>query len=156
MYFRNTGSRKSPSPLALALAGMLLAGAGFTSSAWAELPPLQHQGAVTYVSGGIGIDESTSFKQAMSHYPLAMTFAEQEGKQGDYLADVKVVIKNARLNTVLDTTAQGPYMLVKLQPGHYRISATFKDQTKTRNITIGRKGSEHLVFEWKPAASANT
>lgn len=156
MQIEDTRAVHHRAPLVAALASVLLAGAGIMSPAWADLPPLQHQGAVTYVSGGIGIDESTSFKQAMSQYPLSLTFAQQDGKVGAYLADVSVVISNARHDKVLDTTAQGPYMLVKLPPGRYQVKATFNHETKTRDVTIGKKGSERLTFEWKSVAGANT
>lgn len=139
---------------AAALAGLALASAGFLTPAWAALPALQHQGSVEYVSGGIGIDESTSFKEAMAKFPLSMTFdqAEQGGK-GDYVADVKVAISDAHGKPVLDTTAQGPYLLASLPDGRYQVKATYQQQTETRDVTIAGKESKHLVFSWRSGAA---
>ncbi|WP_345796549.1 carboxypeptidase-like regulatory domain-containing protein [Castellaniella sp. MT123] len=131
-----------------ALAGLVLAGAGFLSPAWAALPPMQHQGNVEYVSGGIGIDESTSFKESMSKFPLAITFDQMEQGKGDYVANVKVAVRDGHGKDVLDTTAQGPYLLARLPAGKYQVKATYQNETQTRNVDIGRKGSEHLVFSW--------
>ncbi|MGB6008268.1 carboxypeptidase regulatory-like domain-containing protein [Castellaniella sp.] len=136
-----------------ALAGLVLAGAGFLTPAWAALPALQHQGSVAYVSGGIGIDESTSFKEAMAKFPLSMTFDQMAQGKGDYVADVKVAIADAHGKPVLDTTAQGPYLLARLPDGRYQVKATYQQQTETRDVTIAGKGSKHLVFSWRADAA---
>lgn len=134
---------------AIALSGLLLAGAGFLSPAWADLPAIQHQGAVEFVSGGIGHDESTSFKQAMSQYPLALTFARMDHGVGEYLADVNVVIRDAHHATVLDTVSQGPYLLARLSPGTYKVTASFKNETRSRNVKVAGNGSARVVFTWQ-------
>lgn len=135
-----------------ALAGLVLASAGFLTPTWAALPEMQHQGSVEFVSGGIGSDQSMAFKEAMSKFPLAMTFDELEQGKGDYLANVKVMIHDGHGATVLDTTAQGPFLLVKLPEGKYQVKATFKDETQTRDVMVGKKGSEHLMFTWRHEA----
>lgn len=134
----------------LTLAGLALAGAGLLApTAWsATLPPLQHQGSAEFVSGGIGIDQSTLFKDSQSKFPLSMTFDEIEHGEGDYLANVKVMVINAHGKTVLDTTAQGPYLLAKVPDGKYQVKATFNGHTQTRDVMVGHKSHEHLVFSW--------
>jgi len=123
--------------------------AGVLSTAQAAMPPVQHQGAIEYVSGGIGIDESESMKAASSSYPLALTFAAQRGGKADYVADVTVAIRDAQGKAVLQTTAQGPYMLVKLPAGNYRISATFDGKAQEREVTVQGSGTARAMFEWK-------
>lgn len=142
-----------PRAAALALA---LAGAACLAPAQAALPALQHQGGVEYVSGGIGIDESTAFKEAMSRFPLSMTFDQRAPGQGpgDYVADVKVSITDgAGGKSVLDTTAQGPYLLVRLPDGKYRVKATYQGRTQTREVTIAGKKPVRLGFSWPEAAA---
>ncbi len=74
------------------LAAMMAVGsmaiAGVLSTAQAACRPFKHQGAVQYVSGGIGIDESEAMKAAASDYPLALTFAAQRDGKADYVAGV--------------------------------------------------------------------
>lgn len=150
--------RRSDSPATVrwtrtaALAGMMLAGASVLAPARAALPALQHQGDVEYVSGGIGIDESTSFKDARATFPLSMTFAQAAQGQGDYVADVKVVVADAHGKPVLDTTSQGPYLLARLPDGKYQVKATYGNQTQTRDVTIAGGHSEPLVFSWRDKA----
>jgi len=131
-----------------ATAGFLLAATLFAGGAFAQLPPAQHSGNIEYVTGGIGIDESTAFKQAMPQYPLALTFAERLDGKGAYVSDVVVVIRNAKNNTVLNADANGPYFLVRLPAGKYQVSATYKNKTLTRNVDVHTKGSARAVFEW--------
>ncbi|MDF2861527.1 carboxypeptidase-like regulatory domain-containing protein [Achromobacter mucicolens] len=132
---------------AMALGSMAIA--GVLSTAQAGMPPVQHQGTVEYVSGGIGIDESEAMKAASSSYPLALTFAAQRGGKADYVADVTVAIRDAQGKAVLQTTSQGPYMLVKLPAGSYKISATYDGQAQDREVTVQGTGTARAMFEWK-------
>ncbi|MVW72734.1 carboxypeptidase-like regulatory domain-containing protein [Bordetella sp. 15P40C-2] len=136
-----------PSRLAGALAAGCLAFA--TLSAVAQnlpaLPPVQQQGQVEFLTGGFGADESNAIKAASSQYPLALTFSSTQG--GAYVANVKVRITDARGNTVLDTTG-GPYVLVKLPAGRYKVSATFNGKEQTRQISVPRSGTARAGFTW--------
>lgn len=132
---------------AMALGSMAIA--GILSTAQAGMPPVQHQGSVEYVSGGIGIDESEAMKAAASHYPLALTFAAQRDGKADYVADVAVVIRDAQGKSVLQVTAEGPYMLVKLPAGNYKVSATYNGQAQEREVSVQGAGTVRAMFEWK-------
>ncbi|WP_454690640.1 carboxypeptidase-like regulatory domain-containing protein [Achromobacter aloeverae] len=135
-------------PLMLAaLAGALVWAAGM-ASAHAALPATQTQGSVEYVTGGIGLDESQSLKAAEKSYPLSLLFARKLDGKNDYTADVKVVITDAKGGTVLDATSGGPYMLVKLPPGEYKVSATLDGTEQTRKVSVKGNGSAHAGFEW--------
>lgn len=135
--------------MAAAMAVGTMAFAGVLSTAYAELPPVQQQGSVQFISGGIGLDESEAMKAAEKDYPLALTFAAQQGSKGDYVADVKVSIQDSHGKSMLQTTSGGPYMLVKLPPGHYKVSATYNGKMQEREVSVGQAGSARAVFEWK-------
>lgn len=135
--------------LASATAIFMLGGAIGANIAYAQLPPTQHYNQIEYVSGGIGIDESTAFKQAMPQFPLALTFADKMGETAAYIAEVQVVIRNEKGDTVLNAESNGPYFLVKLPAGNYKISATYKSKTITQAANVGAKGSTRAMFEWR-------
>ena len=135
-------------PIAAAVAAVLAA-AVFGAPSYAQLPPVQHQGTVEYLSGGIGLDESTAFKEAMSNYPLAMTFASRVVDRNAYASDVQVVIRDRQDQSVLDVTSNGPYLLVKLPPGKYQVSATYENKTQSQDISVGATGTRRIVFEWR-------
>ena len=101
-----------------------------------------------YVSG-IGLDESEALKAAAKDYPLALTFAAQVGGKADYVADVTVAIHDGQGKPVLRATSEGPYMLVKLPAGDYKVSATYKGQTQERQVAV-RAPAPHA-----PSSSGN-
>jgi hypothetical protein len=135
----------------IAALATVLAAAVFGTQSYAQMPPVQHQGNVEYVSGGIALDESTAFKEAMSNYPLAMTFASRIGDHNAYASDVKVVIRDRQDQSVLDVTSDGPYLLVKLPPGKYHVSATYENKTQSEDVSVGATGTRQIVFEWRQA-----
>lgn len=109
------------------------------------MPQIQHQGSVSYVSGGVGLDESTALKSAAHRWPLAMRFT---GPTSDYLSDVHVRILGAGGASMLAADSQGPYMLVKLPPGRYTVHARYKDQEQTRAVTVTGKPGARADFHW--------
>lgn len=136
-----------------ALAATMATALGLPMQAHAELPAVQMHGSTEYVTGGFGLDESTAFKAAMSQFPLALTFASRDEGTAAYAADVQVVIRNKDDVTVLNVTAEGPYLLVRLAPGPYQLFATYNNQTQSRKITIGDTGTVRITFQWNRPSS---
>lgn len=130
---------------------MTLALAGVGQFAWAApegMPQEMHAGSIAYVTGGVGLDESTALKQAMasSQYPLAV---QLYGPGGEYLSDVPVKITDARKTTVFDAASEGPFMLVKLPPGQYTVTASHNGKEQRRSVSVPRKGHTSVRFDWK-------
>jgi len=136
-----------------ALAGFFLAGAVLSVGARAQLPPAQHSGQVEYVSGGIGQDESSAFRQARGNYPLALTFAvEGGGGSSPYASGVDVVVENRQGQRLLNVTSDGPYLLARLAPGTYKVNAAYNGQLQTREVTVPQSGTADVKFAWKRPA----
>lgn len=112
------------------------------------LPAVHDNGAVRWLSGGIGIDEVQAVEAAEAHYPLTLEFIEKDGSSADYLAEVPVTIRDQHGRTVLHTVAQGPYLLARLAPGHYTVSAVDHGVTHTDHIALVAGQQQHRVFEW--------
>ena len=136
-----------------AAAMVLTLGAGVVGSVAAQsndsammptgMPAMRQAGDITYVTGGVGLDESHALRSAAPHWPLELLFA---GPGSDYLSDVHVDVTNGS-GSVFKATADGPFMLVKLPPGNYTVHATYKGDEKTQAIKVG---SEHqkASFRW--------
>lgn len=106
----------------------------------------QEQNGITYLSGGIGVDES-NFIQASRGYNLHMTFSI--GAQNQYTSDVDVQIQKTSGNTVLTLSGAGPLVYVQLPAGEYTVIAT-RNGEERRNVTdIGSGAARNLVFHWK-------
>lgn len=109
------------------------------------MPQIQQQGGVSFVSGGVGQDESQALRSAASQWPLSLRFT---ARSGEYLADVHVTIDDAHGTSVLDTTSRGPYMLVKVPPGRYSVHVSHAAISKTSAVTVSASGTARATFTW--------
>lgn len=89
----------------------------------AALPAVKVEGAVQYLSGGIGADETAAIKAESSRYALTLLLAETRSGRDVFLADVSVTIRDGNGQAVLETVTEGPYLLVNLPAGRYQLSA---------------------------------
>ena len=136
---------------------MILA-AIFSTLSFAEenpsLPPVNTQGQTQFLSGGIGKDESDAILQARISWPLTLELTqltEARGPTAEYISDVQIIIKDALGNTVLDTTTDGPYLLVKLPAGKYSLDATYNSITLHRNFNLQKGPGKKVALVWPTA-----
>ena len=112
------------------------------------LPATQHAGQVSYMSGGIGLDQSTAMKSAMHDYSLVLTFVGSTGNEKEYLANVPVIIKDGQGKTVLETSSDGPFMLVSLPNGRYTVSASYQGRSQQHAVSISQSEHVRQIFSW--------
>ncbi len=113
-----------------------------------KLPAEMVQGQVRYVTGGIGHDEALAFERAERRYPLGLEFAKKAKPHNEFTADVKVVIRDTKGKTVLDTVSSGPFLLAKLPAGRYDIKATQDAKTLERHVTLIKGKPARVGFLW--------
>jgi hypothetical protein len=118
------------------LSAAFVAGSISVAAAQSALEPQRTPGGVTWVSGGIGFDESLALRKMEGDYNLRLLFAVQG--TGEYLADIVVIIQNQQGQAVLEATSQGPRLLAQVPPGGYTITATSGGSTVTRRLTVPR------------------
>jgi hypothetical protein len=133
---------------AIAVSGLTFALNAMATPA-SHLPATHTQGEITYLSGGIGQTEADAIKHVARHYPLELEFLHKAKPKDEYLADVKVQIKDAHDRMVLDVTADGPFLLAKMPAGKYAVSAERNGKVEHREIEIGAKEHRRVVFEWQ-------
>lgn len=131
-----------------AIGAALLGGSAATFAANAPLPAEQHQGSVAYISGGVGKDEAAAFKKAAASYPLMLEFVAKTKPRNEFLSDIQVAIKEPNGKEVLNTKAEGPFLLAKLPAGTYKVYATHNGQTREHTVKIGKSDHHRVVFEW--------
>lgn len=134
-----------------ALGAMLMA----AGAAQAALPPTHTSGSVEYMTGGIGKDESSAIQRASRDWPLTLEFAARDRQASDFLADVRIQVRDGKGKTVLEATADGPFLLAKLPPGPYNVDATFADKTLHRKVVIGPHQPASALFVWQADTSKN-
>ncbi|TAL23462.1 MAG: carboxypeptidase regulatory-like domain-containing protein [Aquabacterium sp.] len=122
--------------------------------AWAELPAARDSGGTTYVTGGISDDQSQAFKAAARQWPLAISLVQRSAHTNEYTASALVKIVDAQGRTVLDAQADGPFMLVRLPPGTYQVSADLNGHVLRRErVQIVDARPVKLDFVFPPNAS---
>lgn len=116
------------------------------SPVWADDNPLevQQQGEISYVTGGIGKDESDALRATQTHYNLRIMNAD---KSGHFSGDTRVVISDLQHNALLDATS-GPLFYANLPKGKYIVEGFANEQTKKQVVTIASGKPARVRFVW--------
>ena len=78
-------------------------------------------------------------------FNLKLVFAM---KSGGYVSGARVTLADAGGKTLLDTTSEGPWLLVKLPSGRYRVIATLSGKTIERKTAVNAANLKTLDFRW--------
>ncbi len=141
-------------PRLVPLAAALVAGSALAAYPPDALPPEHHDGAVAWVSGGIGQAESQAMRRAASRYPLELLFVARLHRNDDYLASMPVTIRDARGRVVFRGTSHGPYFLARVPAGRYTVTSELNGRRITHPVRVGGPHRhERLVFEWRGSAA---
>ena len=87
-------------------------------------------------------------KQAASRYSLMIEMSSPAAPRAEYVADVKIDVRDQRGATVLSTTSDGPILLANLPPGRYTVSATKDGASQRRDIVVGSGARPRLMFSF--------
>jgi hypothetical protein len=140
--------------LRIAVAAMLCAPvAGSAVAAAAAVPPEDLRGNVTYVTGGVGVDEAEAMRQAAAHYPLTIELAARPVPRDSYprdvyLANVRVEIRDEQGQSLISTITDGPILLASLPPGRYIIDAEIRGVSQRRSVNVGNGAPQRVLFEF--------
>lgn len=115
----------------------------------ASLPAVHAQGAISYLSGGIGKTEADAIRHVAKQYPLELEFLRKAKPKDEYLAGIKVVVTDMHNMKVLDIASDGPFLLAKMPAGKYEITADHDGKVEHRTVQIADHQHRRIVFEWK-------
>ncbi len=101
-------------------------------------------GSITYITGGIGDEERHTLEAAKKDYNL---YVLNSDKDGAYIGDARVLIRDAKDHTLLDTTA-GPLFYANLPTGTYIVEASLGGKTQKKTVTLGLKKTANPIFIW--------
>lgn len=100
---------------------------------------------LTYINGGVGIQQRESISRVENEFGLKLVFADQEGR---YISDVNVELLDNEGRRVFSLDEAGPWLLTELPPGNYRVRASFNGEEKSRKVDIGREGIRTVLMQW--------
>jgi hypothetical protein len=121
----------------------------FSTAAAAQPFPLNEQGDMRWVCAGIGLDEREALAKMETDSNLKLVFAG--GKQGEYLANVEVVMSDPEgKRPALNFTAGAPICLVQAPAGRYHVEAVFKNAKRAIDTRVAKDAKQPgmLVFRF--------
>ncbi|HZV93772.1 MAG TPA: carboxypeptidase regulatory-like domain-containing protein [Caldimonas sp.] len=124
---------------------LALMAAGMAFAQDAAVPVQRSSGGVEYVNGGIG-DGARNAMSQMSGFDLKLVFSNPAG---EYLVADHVAVKGPS-GEVFAVDQAGPWLLLKLPPGSYTVSARYAGATQERAVKVG---SGMRTMNWRFAAS---
>lgn len=129
----------------LALVLCFLAG----SSVWAQIPQTQYSQGISYITGGVGEEESTSILTEAKQWPVLLELSQLENGRGVWIFGSQIKILNAQNVVVFDAKAEGPYMLINLTTGDYAIQASYQGVAQKRAISVKAGQPQKFSIFWK-------
>ena len=102
--------------------------------------------AISYVSGGFGVDEREDLRAISKGDNLELSFALQNK---EYLGGANVIIKDSRGRDVLQAVSDGPLFFAQLPEGTYTIEATTTGKTLKQVVHVPAKGQARAYFAWR-------
>ena len=119
---------------------------GFVS---AQIPDTKYSDGVSYISGGVGEGETAAILAESKQWPLTLELSQLENGRGVWIFGAKIKVINAKGKTVFDAVADGPYMLINLEPGDYSIEGSYQDVVQKRAISIKANSPQKISIFWK-------
>lgn len=109
-----------------------------------NLPQVQQQGNISYLSGGIGKEESDAMEATRHNYNLRIMSADQTGH---YSGNTHVMVSNLQHRTLLDITG-GPLFYANLPNGRYIVKGSDDGQSRSQAVTIAAGKPVNVHFSW--------
>jgi len=147
LFFKETFNMKTLMKCVLqATLFAFLISSGFVS---AQIPDTQYSEGISYISGGVGEGETTAILAEAKQWPLTLELSQLENGRGVWIFGAKIKVINSKGKAVFDAVADGPYMLINLEPGDYAIEGSYQDVTQKRAVSIKANSPQKISLFWK-------
>jgi hypothetical protein len=116
---------------------------------WAQIPQTQYSQGVSYITGGVGEEESTAILAEAKQWPLLLELSQLENGRGVWIFGSQIKILDSKNAVVFDAKADGPYMLINLTAGDYVIQASYQGVEQKRSISMKVGQSQKISIFWR-------
>ena len=110
-------------------------------------------GKMEFACGGAGVEERADMKVLESVANASMLFVTEQ--RGGYLADVDFLVRDSSGTPVLEGRADGPYCLLRVPAGRYKVEAMYGGVKRTANVVAardpGKPGRARIAFPRDPS-----
>ncbi len=120
-------------------------------SSWAvaQIPDTQYSQGISFITGGVGQEETEAILAEAKQWPITLELSQIENGRGVWIFGALIKVLNVKKQIIFDARADGPYMLINLVPGEYVINATYEGVVQTRAISIKADSSQKISLFWK-------
>lgn len=105
----------------------------------------KEQNGISYLEGGIGIDESRALQQTRG-YNLQITLSS--GPDNKYQSGAELRIESANGQPVLTLQDVGPMLYAKVPAGHYQVVASLNGQQMRQQVLIDGTAPVKVNLHW--------
>jgi hypothetical protein len=120
-----------------------------SSLAFAQIPPSQHSQGISYISGGVGEEETAAILAESKQWPVLLELSQLENGRGVWIFGANIKIINIQKQVVFNAQADGPYMLINLEPGDYAIEANYQGVEQKRALSVKVNTFQKISLFWK-------
>ena len=120
-----------------------------SSMVLAQIPDTQYSQGISYISGGVGEEESQAMLAEAKQWPLLLELSQLENGRGVWIFGAKIKIVNSQNQVIFDAQADGPYILINLNTGQYQIEASYQGVSQKRSVSIQASTPQKLAIFWK-------
>ena len=117
--------------------------------AFAQIPATQHSYGISYISGGVGEEESVAILAEAKQWPLLLELSQIENGRGVWIFGAQIKLINKQQKVIFNAQADGPYMLINLEPGDYSIEASYQGVEQKRTLNVKANASQKISVFWK-------
>lgn len=119
------------------------------STACAQIPGTQYSQGISYISGGVGEEESQAILAEAKEWPILVELSQLENGRGVWIFGAKIKILNAKNQVIFDAHADGPYMLINLPAGDYLLEGTYQGVVQKKAIAVKSALPQKANLFWK-------
>lgn len=101
---------------------------------------------VSFASGGVGVDSGQRLNAREKEFNLKLVFTLVEG---NYVSDVRIVLKSAAGKTLIDSVAEGPLFMAKVPAGNYTLVLAYNGQEQQRKVSVATGKLRTEYIRWK-------
>ena len=115
----------------------------------AQVPDTKYSEGIAYISGGVGQEESEAMLAKAKQWSVLLELSQLENGRGVWIFGAQIKITNIKQKVVFDALAQGPYMLINLEPGDYVLQAIYQGVEQKRTINIKPSQPQKISIFWR-------
>ena len=94
-------------------------------------------------------EESVAILSEAKQWPLMLELSQIENGRGVWIFGARIKIANMKQKIIFDAQADGPYLLINIEPGEYVLQASYLGVEKKRALAIQAGQVQKLSIFWK-------